>query len=283
MDRDNKHVVYVWTTKVNNFVCNNKHNFWGIGDVIRGMLSTGELCEQHGYQYSIDISLHPIKKWLRYNRQTVDKHITPKNISFIPCSLTDDEKLEEYVSSQTNQTITLMTNSFIKNEEALSHNVKKAVQEVFVLKPEYEEKLHDVREMIQLHDEYTVIHFRLGDAHLGVGPDTRPQTDMFHEIIKILKEYDPSHVLVMSDSQTLKNHVAKNLPQYKMYQTKGIAHIGVVDHSVHMLDTLIEYNLAAKSESIHSYTMYDHHSGFVNSCSLLYDVNITNNILNIST
>ena len=59
-----KSVVFVWTQSCVNLENTDQDNFWGINDVVRGMLATYELCRQHEYPFYIDLQLHPISQFI---------------------------------------------------------------------------------------------------------------------------------------------------------------------------------------------------------------------------
>lgn len=275
-----KTIIYTWSVKVNNLVMTNEHNYWGLGDIIRGMVSAGLFCEHNQYEYIIDTSLHPASSWLTDTTHSHTELIKIKNVTFIPNNPLDG--LSTYI--QTNQTnvITLMTNAFIPDGSVISQYVQDKVKHAISLKPKYNNKLEQIKETLNLPNDYNILHFRLGDR--GFGTDStgnqigyeHEQLDNYDQVVSIIDSHDFENTLIMSDSQQLKNYIKKHRPHAKMYSTTRIAHVGRPDHTDNMLDTLLEFHLATGSKQIFTHSVYGHPSGFVNACTLLYNIDVIN-------
>ena len=60
----NKNIIFVWTTKPSNLTPTDSWGFWGIGDIIRGIIGTYQIAKKLNYNFYIDIQNHPISKFL---------------------------------------------------------------------------------------------------------------------------------------------------------------------------------------------------------------------------
>ena len=67
-----REVIFRWTH------VRNSHGFWGLADILRGILSTHTFCMSSNYTFSLDISHHPVAKYLKrvnYNEDGCDPSI----------------------------------------------------------------------------------------------------------------------------------------------------------------------------------------------------------------
>ena len=59
-----KTVIHVWTQTPANVKSDDTHNFWGIGDLLRGVYGLYNLSVEMGFRLIVDLSLHPVAQCL---------------------------------------------------------------------------------------------------------------------------------------------------------------------------------------------------------------------------
>lgn len=269
-----KKLVFVWTLDVCNYKQTTYDNFWGLGDIVRGMIATADICAHEGYDFIVDTTKHPIHKYLVQSDHDVEIDYT--NIPFIPCSHKDQPEKQEiisFVKNNTSQSIAFMTNSFPLCKDDISSNIKNRIKHVFTFTDEVHKKIKQIMNDLTLPINYNTLHFRLGDGHMV---ESERNIKLPENILNIINKHDLNNTLILSDSQLLKDNIRKHLPRVKMYNTNNIAHVGKVDHTANMLDTVLEFILATSSQKITSYSTYEWPSGFVNTCKILYDTRVDN-------
>jgi hypothetical protein len=74
-----KTVILVITQDVAKPIEGNMGSFWGLGDIIRGMISVYQTCKELNYDYIIDMQLHPMSKFFKKKDHPFSQYI--KNIS----------------------------------------------------------------------------------------------------------------------------------------------------------------------------------------------------------
>jgi len=260
-------VTYVWTTDVVNMQVTDTDNFWGLGDVVRGMITTGITCLEHGYSFDIDVSRHPLSHWLENGTAKASKN---NKIHFIPTG--KQNKLLDYIHSEKTDDVTLMTNAAFDRKNPHLKTVLKKVRDVFKPNDQVVKKLNTILDSLKITSKFQTLHLRVGDDYMVRKKDNRYKLNMIDGIVS---QYDLSKTLIVSDSNIVKKYIRTNHPDSIMYDIDYITHIGLCDDKDHALNTFIEILLISNTNSIDSYTQYNHNSGFVNLINLLFNTPVS--------
>lgn len=260
-------VTYVWTTNVSNMRVTDTANFWGIGDVVRGMIAANILCLEHGYSFNIDMSRHPISHWLKYNTSQI-----PKSSEIIFFAANEINKLLKYIQTRKTDNAVLMTNAFFNEKSSHLDAAIDHVKRAFEPNDTTKKRLNVVVNNLKLTPEHKTLHLRVGDDYMVREKDDRHKLNM---IDKIVSRYDMSKTLIVSDSNTIKKYIQSKHPEAIMYDVDHITHIGRCEDKHHALNTFIEMLLISSTGSIDSYTKYNHNSGFVGLINTLFGTPVT--------
>jgi hypothetical protein len=253
-----KKIILCWKQKFINY----PNSFWGLGDIIRGTISTYQLCKKLNIEFVLDNCLHPISKFLEYNNK--EKYISSyDNILFIPAG-----HLITFISkfNQCN-TLVFMTNEF-PLEEPNTDCINFIKQ---ILKPNNILYRSINRYIERLPTNYTIQHFRLDDSDFKINQND----DYYEKLYNISKNnYIDSDILI-SSSNYFKDYI-----KGKKYITVSEcipSHIGYETDYNKIKDTLIEFYILTKASKIKTHNQYgnnDGFSGFVNWINKIYNVEI---------
>jgi len=256
-----KTIILVWTNKISNVKKDTVNNFWGLGDVIRGTMSMFQLSKKYNFKLIVDIQLHPISNFLKYeNLEYKDLIYNNKdNIHFFY-----PEDVENFVKNDPRELNFFFTNNHLI--EDINDDCREFIKNILTPKDDIKLYIDNlfISEKIPL--KYNILHFRLGDNVL-----IRKENIDYQNYINILKENKENNDILMSDSIVFKNIIkAKKIP-INLLNTK-IVHLGYEYNSEDIKDTLIEFFLTIKANKIKTFTVYRHLSGFVNIAHLIYKI-----------
>jgi len=247
----------------------------GFADFLRGTIAVYQFSKQYNYTLKIDIDSHPIFKLLDIPSEFAVK-VDPSEdtLELFPTEINyNDMPTIIETMFRKNEDFTIYTNAFYKNTSDMSdeYNFMK-----LLLTPSIELERHSntVKNNIAIDflKPYTVIHVRLGDTPLlyktGVQDDCVNRIRTYIEIVK--RQYE--QILLISDSSDLKNKVSDLCST----TTSIPIHLGSLDTGdidIRLLDTLSEFSIMSKSESIHCMNYYGGPgSGFSRICSMIYSI-----------
>jgi len=262
-----KNIIYAWT--INPGPRNSpqfRHVGWGIGDIIRGMMTTLTTYESSKHEVNIDIFNHPIAKYLHLQDYKY-KNYTKENIKNI---FWCGDNIEEYVNNwNSDNPILLMTNKPLNKK--LNKNVKTKILNLFIKNKELQKEIDDIKKKLNLKDNYSIIHFRLGDDQLIRNYNNYNNFDKYYEKYLLHKK---DNQLVMSDNILFRKYLLEKEKDIKIFNTENIYHLGIYNDN--LKDTLIEFFLVLESKSIKTHSVNVWTSGFVLYPSILKDIPLQN-------
>ena len=261
-NRRQKTVVHVFTQSVTNLKTDNVNNFWGLGDIIRGTIALFQLSKKHDFRLIVDIQLHPISKYFKYNTHEYSEYIQ-KNKDNIPFIYPDT--LEKYIEQSNDTVLFLLTNDNFHNE--ITNECKNFIKELLTPNLEFEQFIQDVIKTKPTPENYSILHFRLGDSFLV----RNEQNNQLEEVRKKMYGNVESTDILMSDSNCFKEFIMSNNPDIFLYHIHA-SHMGLQMHAKYIKDTLFEFILITRSNKIKTYSTYGHLSGFVKIAHDIYDV-----------
>ena len=256
-----KTVILCWRQKCNNMKQSELHNFWGLGDLIRGTIGTFQLCKKHGYKLIVDTHTHPISVFLKNSKTEYSDLIDElgENITF-KCP----GEVENFILESTRENpIIFMTNEHCI--EPIEEDVKEFIRDL--ISPN-NEIVNDVSQIIQLlPSDYIVKHVRLGDGEMV---RNEQNTDKYFNLLnKLMLMKTPKDVL-FSDSYSFKKFAT--LHSGIIALNSETSHLGYHTDLNKLKNTMIDFYLISKSKMIYSYSEYSWNSGFVYWCSIIYNI-----------
>lgn len=265
-----KTVIYTWTLNVSNYKPTDGSNYWGIGDILRGMIACYVLCKKHNYNYIIDIQKHPISKYLKQNNHEFIEHVkTNDDIPFIQTN-----ELENYIQNTDQNVLMLMTNSLIPNNVKIDDDIKTMIMNIFEKNDSFAKYYEDCKQELNLDDEYYICHFRLGDDYIVRNSSNINKVEQVYNKFLKDKELDKRNHLIISDCMLLKKYISDKRSDIILFDAKEISHLGYNANNIDMRDTMLEFFLISESKYIETFTVYQWTSGFVLYPSMLYDIPI---------
>jgi hypothetical protein len=258
-----KVVIQTWTQKVKNLQQTNEHNFWGLGDIIRGTIKLFQLSKKMNFDLIVDIQHHPISKFFKCTntkyKDLVKKHAN--NINFV-----FPGNVESYIEQSNHDIIILITNDSC-DDNSIDNECKEFIKNIFTPNDFLREYISIKLDEVDIErDRYNILHFRLGDEELV----RKNMINVDNEIVEKLNKAKENNDVLLSDSEYFKKYVKENT-HIKMYNTK-IAHLGYQTHPSEMMDTLFEFFLLMNAKKIKTYSVYTWISGFVFWVHKIYDV-----------
>jgi len=284
-----------------NNVYQSKYNYGrsystGLGDFIRGCYFLLEFC--HKYKFIPKIIFNNcISNFLRIKTHKLDLISNVLiSIDFFKCNnfsayniqngvildpMRDVKNIMAKFVEYTVNSPTYYGNVFMFCNSFPIHDIPYSFKEYMrqILEPTDEIK-NNIRELLTLlnfnEKNYHVIHVRSGDDYL------KKQKNQFDNkyILKLVNtircdiRMNPNYnYLVIADNNFIKNILKNEFPGFKIL-LKDITHLGegVVLEEEKVKNTLIDFYLLSLSDSIKSYTSYEHGSGFSYWCAKTYDI-----------
>ena len=259
-----KIVILAWTTRISNEHFNPWVNYWGFGDMIRGMLALYEKSKKHDFELIVDHQLHPLHKYLLAKPHPYEQYVLDHKdqIRFIDQHADFEERLEAAGDI-------LILNSNLHYEHIVE-GAREFIKEVLTPNEALARYIEKKNKVLQ-GKRYIVLHYRLGDECMI----HRHQRDFQPHYEHVQRCFDPTRVNVLiSDSELFKDYVrSKDFKDVILFDSKA-AHVGYEFQDVDFSGTLFEHFMAAGAEEIRTYSIYEWLSGFVRSVHDIYEVPI---------
>ena len=255
-----KTVIFVWTLDWMHSIYDAKQNYFGIGDIVRGMIATYEVCHKHGFEFCVDIEGHPISDCIH---NPTHPYVIKTPVIFI----SRDEDLENYIlENVNNEPLMLMSNN---HYGVVYPEVQEILCNVFEnMVPEMRQYYEKTKEVLNLDEGYGILHFRLGDEFMVNNKETAI------EGYKVLYENnEEKNQLTISDNKLLKDVLSSECGA-KILNIEKIGHVGLKRHREYLRDTFVEFLLILHSSKIKTYSIYPWVSGFVTIPAILKNINI---------
>ena len=252
----------------------------GLGDFFKGTFSLYNISKRNGYTFYIDISEHPIGKYI--NSTIPDQYTKlPNKINefFYFYNVHNHNELIDKV----NETMKVEdigifeTNLEPEINNELQNNDMINLRELFIPNDYLQDRIQNIKLELGL-DKYSVLHIRTGDSNINKGLNSKIINSV-EEILDKIKFTE--NVLLLSDSSELKLYLKKKY-NFKILESE-IIHLGFLE-SENMENgiesTLIDFFLICGASYIYSLSVYGWNSGFSLMASKLYMIPIEKYIIN---
>ena len=279
-----KTIILCWRQKCNSMKQTDVHNFWGLGDLIRGTIATFQLCKKHGYKLIVDTHAHPISVFFKNSRTEYSDLIDElgENIQFKcpgevenfilnqrrmksdPADLDSSWSMtDKDFNSNEESPIVFMTNE--QCIEPIEEDVKDFIREL--ISPN-NDIINDINQIIQsLPCDYIVKHVRLGDAEMV---RNQQNTNKYMYLLNRLISMRTSKDVLFSDSYNFKKFASSRAGFISL--NTETSHLGYHTDLNKLKNTMIDFYLISKSKMIYSYSEYSWNSGFVYWSSVIYNI-----------
>jgi hypothetical protein len=267
-----KTFISVWVQKPDPLPSTN--NYWGLGDTVRGTILLYQLSKQFKFNLYIDISRHPISKFLKYPSNHPHKQLLEKHNYKTPFIGSSEQELLDYFRTEfaNRDIIWGLTNATRGNiwvpKIPIDKDIQQILQQIFQPTPQLEQNIQTYLNKIP--KSFVALHYRVGDS------DLLHQTNQIDEntaIQHVQKRLKPNTVF-FSDSQTLKNMIRKHFKDVIVFDHE-IGHVGVETDEQKICNTLIEFFILSKAKSIHTINYYDWISNFTNIVHKISNIPLT--------
>ena len=256
-----KTVIHAWTQ--NNKIYNNGPKwvgFYGLGDSLRGTIGLFKYCKMKGYNFIVDFSLHPISSCIKTDPHAFSSIIKDNHNNIYAVA---PNFVESYIETklETNDYVIINTNCGLNVfKTPATSELKEFIKGLFnftdAFKCFYEKQIQTIP-----FSKYDVIHIRCGDKSLF--NNTVSLIDVWINNINSIKTLSS---ILLTDTKLIKD----NSDIFKFDST--IAHIGRSDDIEAIMNTLFEFLVLIRANSIKSYTIYKWISGFAKIANYIYDI-----------
>lgn len=271
----------------------------GFGDFIRGCYFLLDFCETYNFEHKIIIN-HPIKTFL-HKTNPISNLVNIKFFVHNNCKqhYTD---ANNYIHTDTGDYITSMFVKYLSardvqvfNEHVFIYNIiypnqsiKESYKEIMreILEPTDDIK-HCVDTALQRFKlekrKYIVIQVRTGDEYFDTNNKIKDDTyvsrlsnEIFDLIKQRIKGVPTNRYVLIADNVDLKRKIKALFPSLHA-EFNEITHFGegFPQEYEKVKNTMIDFYLMSCSASIHSYSCYNHGSGFSQWCAETYNIPYT--------
>ena len=249
-------------------------NYWGLGDIVRGTILLYQLSNQFKFNFYIDISQHPISKFLKYDSNHPHKKLLGESQYKTPFIGWSESEVLDFLRREFSKRdviwgLTNATRGDIWNPKIPIHkDIQKQLQQIFLPSPQLEQQIQTYLNRIP--KSFVALHYRIGDKDFIKKINSIDEKKAIHHVQKHLKP----NTVFFSDSQILKNIVHKHFKDVIVFDHE-IGHIGVETDDQKICNTLIEFFILSKAQHIHTITCYNWISNFTNIIHKIYNIPLT--------
>ncbi len=275
----------------------------GLGDFIRGCYFALDFCQRFNIKFDIVLN-HPMSTFL--NAPAHKQILNFENVKMFP----ENNCYEHYVdANNVIHTITgnkinstfvsyLTKDASVHGDYALIYNLvypeheiseahKERMQSFMCPNPSMEQSVCDTMKTIGIiHKAYSVIHIRSGDNFEKSNENESSFQDGYiNKLCKYINQLVYADIkkyrrlcmyLLISDNNNIKSILGRRYPFLKIIN-QPITHVANAFENKYELvkNTLIDFYLMSRSNAIHSFSCYDHGSGFSQWCAKTYNIPFT--------
>jgi hypothetical protein len=228
--------------------------FWGLGDMLRGLLSVYQYCKQFRYEFRLGLAGHPILNYLDISADYVLGIPPSIKISYVGG---DGGRSLQQSDLQINTPI--FSNVWCK--EPLLNDERKLIKTVLNVSTPYK---------IILPAKYNLFHFRLNDVIYNSGK--KVDTSNFNSWLRLIQNnYTPGDFLI-SNCKEFKIYIRDQLPGINLWNEDGGVHSGFAKDNSDLLPNIYDLQITTNASRIYTYSEYSWISGFVYWPALAYQI-----------
>jgi len=254
--------VFICQQSYCNYPRQSNENFWGLGDVLKGIATAYMACRTVGIKFYVDMSNHPLSEFLQLPDHPHQYLVKTGHTKVASIHFHTMQSIEDFLRYCTNEETPLLFSCHGPIVPSYTQECQEFMQQLLTPTPAF----HEFFQRMKPSTPYTIIHVRAGDSHL-----LQESNDSIEEIVQLfLQHTEPTDVL-LSDSPAFRAYVRDHYPSCRVYDVK-ICHTGVSTDSVAIQNTLFEFFVASQATSIKTHSYYEWKSGFMDNVHKIYGV-----------
>jgi hypothetical protein len=269
-----KPVIMVWCKTDSGTHPNGSIKSYGLGDLLRGTIYLYQQSLKFGFNFMVDIRMHPISKYLMENTHSYIDYVNANlnKMQIMNCHECDNFNIIYNASLHNDDPLLICTNIFC--DVKLTMECKQFMKMLLTPNENFANYINQQNSLHGVSVPYSIIHVRLGDDEFV--KDKRNMSTI-EDVAKIIKEHAVPSDILITNSFRLKEHVKSNQPGIAMFNTRPM-HLGELSTifgenvSESFEETLYEFFSLRNSSNIKTYSVYDWVSGFVKFASIIYDI-----------
>ena len=241
--------------------------FWGLGDIIRGIITMFQLSKKYNFHLIVDFQHVSFCNYLKSVPHKYSSLIL-ENKHNIPFIL--DNEIESYIHNNSNEVCFLFTNSHLRGD--ITQECKEFIKNILTPNEEFQKYIDETFLRYNIPENYHILHFRLGDSFL-----IKNQEGNYSNAIDKMNEWSAKDDVLISDSLIFKEKIKETNKNVIILDTEPV-HLGYKTHSNNInninniKDTLLEFFIITKCKNIKTFSIYQWISGFVNIGHIIYDI-----------
>ena len=290
-----KWVIFVWQDQLSDKSLSvlpgeRESHYWGLGDVIRGMLSTASVCDKLNVKFCVDMRHHSFGKYFKHIPHDHEKFVDD-NIQHV--EMVDYCGMDSIASSHGEQyrtktlshhiktggdIVLMFTNHMLNGEPNEVYNnytqqIKQVFDPTYASNNIYKQRCRE----LNVPDKYHVVHLRLGDNSFSKFHHVETNMsyqDILQKVHNVLQHRGAvtNNTLLISDNNDFLNHANETDMGYIIHDYGKSAHVGIKSREKALENTLVDVLFLLNSNMNHTFTVYNHQSGFVTYTSMLNDI-----------
>jgi hypothetical protein len=247
-------------------------SFFGLGDLVRGTAALWAVSRKNKYQYFTDIRHHPVSRWLRVPgaEQPFSAYVARLAAAgAVPFAAATTLASHLASPATPKDIVVLMTNEFYP-DRTVSPECAAFLRRLIQPNDELEARIAELApDATAYAAPYAVWHCRMGDEAIDGAPDPAAAAACMGWLAGAAAED-----IVLSDSAEFKRSVKAALPHLTILPTEG-CHVGIVGADpAKVRDTLAEFFIAARAKAVHTKSVYDWPSGFMQWAAVISPHNV---------
>lgn len=268
-----KSIVFVLKQEYINYP--NGVSFWGIGDMIRGLIGMYQLSTDYGFELISDITLHPISKFLKQDNHRYSSNVQndantiiftlPEHVEHTIQNFLASDKEVMYIATNMN------TNVYNRK---ITDDCRQFIKHILSPNDTFLSYYKTQTELID--NNYKVVHYRFGDKELFCLDNETNWLESYSIHLEKIHNENKSTILI-SDSKRFKDYVSSKSHPIKIFDT-NICHSGCSIKETAIRDTLFDIFLMMNANKIMSFSRYSWISGFVHIIHAIYDIPLESTI-----
>lgn len=266
-------------------------SYWGIGDIIRGIITTYIYCIKKKYNFKVSLRYHPLYSLLKNDNKHINNKI--KNLSNI-CNYDDsnydmsntdfiwEERIEDYIEKKINEkNIQEKQNDkiihFMHNQkynqldftEEIKNNLSIYLREIFTPNKEILQKYNNFINKFNIDSNYQVLHFRLGDdGIIKFKKDKLIINKAINTLNNFISNNETKNLIIISDNTYFRKILEENY-NLNIVKFDNIGHFGKHKDLEILKGSILEYYFMIVAKKIISFSVYRWNSGFAKSASII--------------
>ena len=164
---EKKTVVFVWKPSFKGgYARTPTSNYWGFGDMLRGVIGIFKLSKKYGFDLIVDKSLHPVSQLLINGQHRFSENVA-LNREDIPFIYPDaaEHSIQNFMNQHDTNVFFFYSNMLLNSYDGeITEELSMFIKNVLRPNDVFKQYLNEMQR--QLPPNYSILHYRLGDDEL---------------------------------------------------------------------------------------------------------------------